>query len=87
MCLGFTGQGMFSSRFLVQWIASERQRRSYVPVAFWYLSLVGGLLSLTYAIHLGDPPFIFGQSAGLVVYTRNLVLLRRQRRIPTSGGS
>jgi lipid-A-disaccharide synthase-like uncharacterized protein len=86
LCLGFTGQGLFASRFLVQWIASERRRESHFPTAFWYLSIVGGLLSLVYAIYLRDPPFIFGQSAGLLVYSRNLVL-RRRGAVTASGDS
>ena len=74
MLLGVTGQALFSGRFLVQWIASERSRRSVLPVAFWYLSLLGGTALLVYAIHRRDPVFIFGQAAGLVVYGRNLWL-------------
>ena len=74
--LGFAGQVMFSSRFLVQWIASERSRRVVIPEAFWYLSLIGGVALLTYAIHRRDPVFAIGQGAGLVVYLRNLMLHR-----------
>lgn len=73
--LGLLGQTCFFSRFLVQWVASERQRRSVVPTAFWYLSLIGGLLVLIYALWRRDPVFILGQSVGLVVYTRNLILI------------
>jgi len=73
--LGLLGQACFFSRFLVQWVASERQRRSVVPTAFWYLSLIGGLLVLIYALWRRDPVFILGQSVGLVVYTRNLILI------------
>lgn len=74
--IGFIAQGLFSARFLVQWIASERRRRSVVPQAFWYFSVAGGALLLAYAIHRRDPVFIVGQGAGLVVYLRNLQLLR-----------
>jgi len=78
MCLGVVGQALFSGRFLVQWIASERTGRSVLPVAFWYFSLLGGTALLIYAIHRRDPVFIFGQAAGLLVYARNLHLhLRR----------
>lgn len=77
LVLGFGGQALFASRFLVQWLVSERRKKSHIPIAFWYLSIAGGLISLIYAIHLGDPPFIFGQSAGVLVYTRNLMLLKR----------
>ncbi len=73
--LGLIGQACFFSRFLVQWVASERQRRSVVPTAFWYLSIIGGLLVLIYALWRRDPIFILGQSVGLVVYTRNLILI------------
>lgn len=76
MVLGFIAQGLFSARFLVQWIASERRGKSVVPRAFWYFSVAGGALLLAYAIHRKDPVFIVGQGAGLVVYLRNLQLLR-----------
>lgn len=79
LALGFAGQTLFFSRFLVQWIASEIEGRSVVPNAFWYLSLGGGALLLGYAIWRRDPVFIAGQSVGLFVYTRNLWLLRRSR--------
>jgi len=77
--IGFIAQGLFSARFLVQWIASERRRRSIVPQAFWYFSVAGGALLLAYAIHRRDPVFIAGQGAGLAVYLRNLQLLRAAR--------
>ena len=79
LAVGFLGQALFSGRFFVQWIASERRRRSVIPTAFWWLSLAGGGTLLAYAIHRGDPVFILGQAAGLVVYVRNLVLIRRGR--------
>lgn len=72
LAIGFVGQGFFFSRFLVQWIASERAGRSIIPMAFWYLSLGGGLTLFAYALHLGDPVFILGQSCGAVIYLRNL---------------
>ena len=81
--LGFTAQMMFTARFLVQWIASERARRSYVPVAFWYLSILGGALLLSYAIYRQDIVFISGQALGLIVYIRNLALIFRARREDT----
>jgi len=79
LAAGFLGQALFSGRFLVQWIASERRRASVVPLAFWWLSVGGGLFLLAYSIHRRDAVFIAGQSAGLVVYARNLVLRRRER--------
>jgi lipid-A-disaccharide synthase-like uncharacterized protein len=73
--LGFIAQGFFTMRFVVQWIASERARRSVVPVAFWFFSIGGGVLLLVYALYRRDPVFIAGQALGLVVYTRNLYFI------------
>lgn len=75
--IGFLGQGLFFGRWLIQWIASERSAESHVPIAFWYMSLIGGLITLTYAIYRMDPVFISGQGLGSVVYLRNLVLIYR----------
>jgi lipid-A-disaccharide synthase-like uncharacterized protein len=75
--IGLLGQALFSARFLVQWIASERRKRSVVPLAFWYFSVGGGLTLLAYAIYRRDPVFILGQTAGLLVYARNLWLIYR----------
>lgn len=80
IAIGFLGQACFFGRFLVQWIVSEREGRSVVPRAFWYLSIAGGLIILSYAIWRRDPVFIAGQSMGLIVYLRNLALLRREDR-------
>ena len=74
--IGFLGQALFSARFFVQWLASERVKRSVIPTAFWYCSLAGGVTLLAYAIHRQDPVFIAGQGLGLVVYLRNLYLIR-----------
>ena len=79
LATGFLGQGLFSARFLVQWLRSEREGRSVVPLAFWYFSVAGGATLLAYAIHRQDPVFIVGQLAGLFVYLRNLQLIYRQR--------
>jgi lipid-A-disaccharide synthase-like uncharacterized protein len=78
--VGFAGQFLFMMRFLWQWIQSERQRRSIIPIAFWYFSIGGGLVLLAYAIHRRDPVFITGQGLGLIVYIRNLLLIRAVRR-------
>ena len=75
--VGFLGQAFFSMRFLIQWIASERQRKSVVPRFFWYFSVGGGMTLLAYAIHRQDPVFIVGQAAGLLVYARNLYFIFR----------
>lgn len=80
LVIGFLGQAFFSTRFLIQWISSERRRRSIIPVAFWYFSLAGGATLLAYAIHREDPVFIVGQGAGLLVYSRNLYFIWRERR-------
>lgn len=78
--VGVVGQTLFFSRFLVQWIASERKGESTVPEVFWYLSLVGGSLTLVYAIWRKDPIFTVAQATGLLVYARNLMLISRRKR-------
>jgi lipid-A-disaccharide synthase-like uncharacterized protein len=77
--IGFLGQALFSLRFLVQWWRSEHAGESVVPIAFWYLSLGGGLVLLFYAIHRRDPVFALGQATGVFIYLRNLQLIRRHR--------
>jgi lipid-A-disaccharide synthase-like uncharacterized protein len=72
IAIGFAGQFFFFSRFLVQWVASEKNKRSVMPQAFWYLSILGGLILLSYATYRRDPVFIAGQAAGLFVYSRNI---------------
>jgi lipid-A-disaccharide synthase-like uncharacterized protein len=79
LVIGFGGQGLFFARWLVQWFQSERERESTIPISFWYLSLVGGLITLAYAIYREDPVFIMGQALGALVYLRNLVLIYRNR--------
>lgn len=78
--VGLGGQLLFMGRFLVQWIASERARRSVVPTAFWWLSIGGAAVLLAYAIWRRDPVFILGQSLGFAIYARNLWLIRSERR-------
>lgn len=80
LVVGFAGQALFTLRFLAQWIASERARKSTVPVAFWWLSLAGGTVLFLYALHRRDPVFALGQGSGLAIYARNLVLISRRRR-------
>ncbi len=75
----------FSCRFLVQWLVSERQKRSIIPHAFWYFSLLGGATLLSYAIYKQDPVFIVGQGAGLLIYSRNLYFIWRQRSAGADG--
>lgn len=75
--VGLAGQGMFGVRFLVQWIVSESKRKSVIPVAFWYASIAGGFLLLAYAIHKRETIFIVGEAFSLMVFIRNLVLVKR----------
>ncbi len=80
LVIGFAGQTMFFFRFFWQWVASEAAKRSIVPEAFWYFSLAGGTVLLIYAIHKLDPVFILGQACGLLIYSRNIYLIWRERR-------
>jgi len=75
LTIGFSAQLMFSMRFIVQWIASEKARRSIVPEIFWYFSFLGGLMLFIYAVHRMDPVFILGQGMGLVIYARNIYFI------------
>jgi len=79
IAFGLLGQAMFSARFIVQWLHSERVRRSVIPVAFWYFSVAGGAILLSYAIWREDPVFILGQSCGIVIYLRNLYFIHAER--------
>lgn len=81
--IGFVAQGLFSGRFFIQWLASERKGESTVPVAFWFFSVLGGSMLLIYAIHQRDPVFILGQACGLVIYLRNLMLIYKKAPIAT----
>jgi lipid-A-disaccharide synthase-like uncharacterized protein len=83
IAIGLVGQALFSARFLVQWIASERARRSIIPDAFWLFSVGGGMILLAYAIYRRDPVFIIGQAGGLLIYGRNLFFITRARRAPS----
>ncbi len=76
---GLCAQLMFTARFIVQWIASERARSSVIPLAFWYFSLVGGVMLLAYAIYRADPVFVLGQTLGVAIYSRNLWLIHASR--------
>ncbi|UDL91119.1 lipid-A-disaccharide synthase N-terminal domain-containing protein [Mesorhizobium sp. PAMC28654] len=78
--LGFVAQFFFTMRFVVQWVASEKAKRSVVPIAFWFFSLFGGGLLLVYAIHRKDPVFIAGQAMGMFIYIRNLWLIANERK-------
>jgi lipid-A-disaccharide synthase-like uncharacterized protein len=77
LAIGFLRQGLFFMRFFVQWLASERKGKSHIPISFWYFSLGGSMILLTYAIYRRDPVFICGQLFGILVYVRNLQLIDR----------
>lgn len=79
LAVGFLGQALFSARFIVQWLSSEKIKKSVIPKTFWYFSMAGGATLLAYAIHRQDPVFIVGQAAGLFIYARNLQFLWRER--------
>lgn len=81
LAVGFAGQALFASRFFIQWFKSEMEGRSVIPLAFWYFSMGGGVILLAYAIYKKDPVFIIGQAGGLVVYSRNLYLIFRERNL------
>lgn len=83
--IGFVGQAVFSLRFIVQWIASEKEKKSVVPVMFWYLSIAGSLILLAYSIQRKDPVFILGQLTGSFIYFRNIVLIKNEKRIVNQG--
>lgn len=85
--VGFAAQLMFSLRFIVQWVASERARASIVPEVFWYFSFAGGLMLLIYAIYRMDPVFILGQATGLLIYSRNIYFIWRARAAGAPGQS
>jgi lipid-A-disaccharide synthase-like uncharacterized protein len=80
LLIGFLGQGLFASRFIIQWFKSEQAGRSIIPVAFWYCSLSGGIVLLAYALYKEDPVFIMGQGLGMIVYARNLYLIFREKK-------
>ena len=80
LCIGFIGQGLFASRFIVQWIYSEKIGKSTIPIVFWYLSIFGGFGLLTYAIFRKDPVIITGQLFGILIYMRNLILIYNKKK-------
>ena len=80
LIIGFSGQGLFASRFIVQWIYSEKKGESAIPIIFWYLSIFGGFGLLIYAIFRKDPVIILGQAFGILIYLRNLILIYRRNK-------
>ncbi len=86
LIVGFVGQAFFGARFIIQWLVSEKKGESTIPIAFWYCSIGGAMVLLTYAIHRQDPVFIVGQSLGSIIYIRNLILIDRKRKSLASMG-
>lgn len=80
LVIGFLGQALFSARFIVQWLKSEREKKSVFPIAFWYFSIGGGVTLLAYAVYRQDPVFIVGQLSGLFIYLRNLYFVIHERK-------
>jgi len=85
LIVGFSGQALFSMRFITQWIVSEKQKKSVIPVTFWYFSIAGGIILLSYAMYKRDPVFILGQATGLFIYGRNLYFIFRDRKLMQTG--
>lgn len=84
LCIGFFGQALFFMRFFVQWIASEKAKKSVIPNLFWYFSLSGGVTLLVYALYRQDPVFIMGQATGLFIYLRNIYFIRQEKNAPAN---
>ena len=80
LIIGFIGQALFSARFFIQWLESERRKRSVIPLTFWYFSIAGGVTLLSYAIYRRDPVFILGQAMGILIYLRNLYFIKKNRQ-------
>ena len=87
LIIGFVGQALFGARFIIQWVVSEKKGESPIPLAFWYCSIGGAIVLLSYAIYKQDPVFIVGQSLGSIVYVRNLILIDRKRKSMASVGA
>lgn len=83
LIIGFIGQALFSARFIIQWLKSEKEKKSVFPVAFWYFSIGGGVTLLSYAIYRQDPVFIMGQASGLLIYFRNLYFVIHEQKKPS----
>ncbi len=79
LIVGFMGQFLFSMRFIVQWIVSEKNRKSIIPTSFWFFSISGGVVLLTYALYKRDPVFIVGQGLGVFIYIRNIYLIYKEK--------
>ena len=79
LLIGFLGQGLFASRFIFQWIYSEKKGKSSIPIIFWYLSIFGGIGLLIYAVFRKDPVIITGQIFGVFIYLRNLILIYKEK--------
>ncbi|ERT69941.1 MAG: lipid-A-disaccharide synthase N-terminal domain-containing protein [Cetobacterium somerae] len=81
LIIGFIGQGLFSMRFIIQWLASEKAKKSVIPFSFWIFSLSGSIFLLIYAIYKKDPVFILGQAPNVLIYSRNIYLIKKNRGV------
>ncbi|MEG0237442.1 MAG: lipid-A-disaccharide synthase N-terminal domain-containing protein [Cetobacterium sp.] len=81
LIIGFIGQGLFSMRFIIQWLASEKAKKSVIPFSFWIFSLLGSIFLLIYAIYKKDPVFILGQAPNVLIYSRNIYLIKKNRGV------
>lgn len=81
LIIGFIGQGLFSMRFIIQWLASEKAKKSVIPFSFWTFSLSGSIFLLIYAIYKKDPVFILGQAPNVLIYSRNIYLIKKNRGV------
>jgi lipid-A-disaccharide synthase-like uncharacterized protein len=81
LSIGLVGQALFSARFIIQWLASEKQKKSVVPIEFWYFSMAGGVTLFAYALHKVDPVFILGQGIGVFIYARNLYFMLNEHKL------
>ena len=86
LLIGFLGQGLFASRFIIQWLKSEQEGHSVIPVTFWYCSLIGGLTLFVYAVHIQAWPLVAGQGFPLPIYARNIWMITRDKRRAAAGG-
>ncbi|MGL5278934.1 MAG: lipid-A-disaccharide synthase N-terminal domain-containing protein [Cetobacterium sp.] len=78
LIIGFIGQGLFSMRFIIQWLASEKAKKSVIPFSFWIFSLSGSIFLLIYAVYKKDPVFILGQAPNVLIYSRNIYLIKKK---------
>jgi lipid-A-disaccharide synthase-like uncharacterized protein len=82
--IALAGQVIFGARFVLQWLVSEYKKRSHVPIAFWYISILGSAILLSYSVHIKNPVFMLGFSLNTLIYVRNLHLIHKRARTPAT---